>query len=41
MLHTTLDVTQADLQDGICVGTLIAPLAGVCVSEDCETQLSS
>jgi len=41
MLQTTLDGTQADMQDRMCVGTLIAPLEGVCVSEDCETTLHS
>jgi hypothetical protein len=41
MLHTTLDGTQPDMQDRMCVGTLIAPLGSVCVSEDCETTLNS
>jgi hypothetical protein len=34
MLHTTLDVIQANMRDRICVGTLNAPLGGGCVSED-------
>jgi hypothetical protein len=35
------DVTQADMRDRTCVGTLSAPLAGGCVSEDGERKGSA